>query len=405
MRDDPTQPPPDKAGHAAPPTRRVQPAPSRDAAAATNASADSRDAGAGAGGERADGDAPPPSTFRRLLRSIITAACWLALVGAAAPVIFAWSWRIEPDHEGVLLRGLAFFAFAVRAASLHIAGAVAVAAAFAALLKRFKPALGLALIAAFLALPSVDDALRFRSPPAAPPGSTELTVLSFNAFVGRADLDQTIDLIDRERPDVVLFQEFAQPFAGGVERAVARRFPHRFHLSTGGAYGTAVFSTLPFADSPGAVPTPHGLPPSDWKQLAVELHLGDDRSLHLVNVHAPNPMAPRRVVEQHAVKAALVRHGERHADHPVLLMGDFNATAASQLAADLRDAGWRDAHRAAGAGLAFTHAAAPRLKGLMPGVRIDHAYTNDALTVTDFRTLDWIDDSDHRPILVRIAVP
>jgi endonuclease/exonuclease/phosphatase family metal-dependent hydrolase len=56
------------------------------------------------------------------------------------------------------------------------------------------------------------------------------------------------------------------------------------------------------------------------------------------------------------------------------------------------------------AGFGFTHPAVMRLRGRMPGVRIDHAYTTPHIRIHNFRTLDPVPGSDHDPILITLSI-
>lgn len=350
-----------------------------------------------------ESDPPAPTPGRSTLRRAASVAAWLVVLGYAGPIMLAWSWRIDPTHTGEFAQWLSWFSACMRAASSHLAVIGVVAAIAVLVAKQRKQALAISAVAAFAAWPGVRDAIGGPGDQS-PPNADALTILSFNAFVGRADADEFERIVNREQPDVIVLQEYTGRFAFEMRRRLADDWPHSFELPSASPQGRAVFSKRPFADGPAPLElTFEGDRRTDQENTMVwsRLELAG-RPVSLVNVHLSNPLKPARVLNQAGQTEALL-DWLAHADGPVLLIGDFNFTSASQNAADFRRAGLRDAHRAAGRGLGLTHPAINRLQGLLPGVRIDRAYATADLRLLDFRTLDWIAGSDHKPIVVRVA--
>jgi endonuclease/exonuclease/phosphatase (EEP) superfamily protein YafD len=87
----------------------------------------------------------------------------------------------------------------------------------------------------------------------------------------------------------------------------------------------------------------------------------------------------------------------RDAEAGVLVGGDFNSTPESQVQADARQAGVRDAWLVCGQGDGFTYPAN------VPTKRIDYLYLTGTTTCSRAEVLDSR-ASDHRPLLVTVQL-
>src|ERR1700728_3714815 len=97
---------------------------------------------------------------------------------------------------------------------------------------------------------------------------------------------------------------------------------------------------------------------------------------------------------------ALVGSHLQHEPRPLLVAGDFNATADDQPFQRLLGLGLSDAAVLAGRGWEMTW---PRNQAwVIPYLRIDHILLSPSLTVTSYR-LGTGEGSDHRPIIVGVA--
>src|SRR4051812_21666779 len=78
--------------------------------------------------------------------------------------------------------------------------------------RRRAGAVGLAGVAVVVALATAFVVPRAIAEEPPPPGGTPLTVLSFNAFEGQADVDALAEVIRRERPDLAVLPEAGERF-------------------------------------------------------------------------------------------------------------------------------------------------------------------------------------------------
>jgi endonuclease/exonuclease/phosphatase (EEP) superfamily protein YafD len=120
----------------------------------------------------------------------------------------------------------------------------------------------------------------------------------------------------------------------------------------------------------------------------------------LVNVHPLAPSIRRQVAPWHAQLAGLTRLVGEQAG-PLVVAGDFNATADHQPFSQLLGSGMRDAFDEAGKGIGATWPAWRR--PMIPVMRLDHVLVRGPITVLSAEVQD-IRGSDHRGVDVEIAV-
>jgi endonuclease/exonuclease/phosphatase (EEP) superfamily protein YafD len=86
---------------------------------------------------------------------------------------------------------------------------------------------------------------------------------------------------------------------------------------------------------------------------------------------------------------------------PMIVGGDFNATPDTVQFRTILGAGFADAADQAGAGSTRTY---PADRWYPPLIAIDHVLSRNGPVATDLRTVA-IKGSDHRALVVRVAVP
>lgn len=126
------------------------------------------------------------------------------------------------------------------------------------------------------------------------------------------------------------------------------------------------------------------------------------RPLRLANIHLVPPIWWGGYTTLRAGGAALTAWaGGPEGERPDVLMGDFNSVRRSCIQRGLAQAGYVEAHAAAGRGRGSTW---PR-RGLFrfaPGVRIDHAYVGPGLRVLSAKVSEDY-GSDHAGVIVELA--
>ncbi len=228
---------------------------------------------------------------------------------------------------------------------------------------------------------------------------------------GRLDVARVADVIARQAPDIVALQEVdvGRARTGGVDQAhrLAERLRMAFRFNAAlkieeELYGEAILTALPerlvqAGPLPGHPRIPR-LEPRGALWVSVELPGGGE--LQVVNTHLG--LVPREQREQAASLAG--GHwlkGPARRD-PLLLVGDFNATAATAvfriLTRNLRDA-WRLRPRG---GLRIS-----TFPSAMPVVRIDHVLVSGGIRITAMSAPADSQArvaSDHLPLVVDFEI-
>ncbi len=152
----------------------------------------------------------------------------------------------------------------------------------------------------------------------------------------------------------------------------------------------AILSRIPLRD----VRVQHA---AGWPIITATMTVGR-RPVHLAGVHVPAPLETFRL-NQHAQRQ--VTAIARRLAAPRVLAGDFNASPYNHWYQQLLDLGVRDAHEATGRGLA-TSWQNDRLP--LPPLLLDHVFVDDPVVALRTREGQAY-GSDHRPIVVDLAVP
>ena len=211
-------------------------------------------------------------------------------------------------------------------------------AGVAVALRNWAAAAVAAIAAACLAAAVLPRAIGTERPSAA--GHETLTVLSANVYLGDADADALVALVDRYRPDLLSVQELTPSFARRLRRAgIGRRLPE------------SVLMPRPRARGTRALRPPPADPDSRTEAVPLPDATRDDRppgrrTLRLVAVHPQPP-----IMSFDRWREALDSLPAPGGGIPWVLAGDFNATFDQAEFRDLVDAGYRDAGDATGKGL------------------------------------------------------
>lgn len=195
-------------------------------------------------------------------------------------------------------------------------------------------------------------------------------------------------------PDVILLQELTPELWAQIE-PLPELAPYQFQRLSlrGNPDGTGILSRLPLLD--GGIYTLEKTPVS-W----VDLEL-DAARIRIINVHLAAP-----------INAGLTFRGERqYADLsrllnsiniPVVIAGDFNATAQHQRFQQLVDIGLGDAHQQAGRWLGATWGLRPPER-LPDTLRIDHILMTQELEAVHSWTKPTT-GSDHKMLVADVHV-
>lgn len=227
----------------------------------------------------------------------------------------------------------------------------------------------------------------------------ELTVLSVNLYVGAANLQYVIDLVEEHKPDLLSVQELTPGAADALnELGLENLLPHTVLEPDELAIGTGLYSAHPLEriDTVGR----DGI----FYQIGAEVDLGDGETMRFMAVHTAAPAFPERVPlwEEDFEDMPLPDGGA-----PWVLAGDFNATLDHDNMRELLDAGYVDAAEVAGDGLRPTwQPIEGRIGGLVrpPAVTLDHVIAEEEIEVVDWAVLEKR-GSDHAPVLAHLRLP
>jgi endonuclease/exonuclease/phosphatase (EEP) superfamily protein YafD len=227
----------------------------------------------------------------------------------------------------------------------------------------------------------------------APAGSYRLRLFDANVRYNNPSIAGIAKEITGARPDLLILEEVTQSQLATLDSSGALtrlRWHYVLHYENG--YGLGLWSDLPIRD------------PAQWAagahpELSVQLTLPDRQ---VITVDAAHTTAPRSgTVSEWRTELAAIAAKVRTQPRPLLVAGDFNATAQMYEFGAITHQGLKDAAVEEGKGWQMTWS---RLVPVIPPlVRIDHVLCSPGLTVTSYR-LGHGQGSDHRPLLVGLAV-
>lgn len=229
-------------------------------------------------------------------------------------------------------------------------------------------------------------------------GRPTLLVASINLLEMNRSARDLRELLARERPDVVAFQE-QSPFWRQVleSEPLASAYPHRLAWPDPprtSPFGLMIASRLPFVST-------RVLDNSEWLPFLEVVLEHDGVPFHLVDAHPPRPGRAWRIEVRNARLAALGRELDWGA-HSVLL-GDLNVSARSSAFADLlQQTGLRDSRAGFGRQASWRSGSLERLRPPLR-VAIDHVLVGAEIGVSA-RWLGPDIGSDHLPVFARLHV-
>jgi endonuclease/exonuclease/phosphatase (EEP) superfamily protein YafD len=311
-----------------------------------------------------------------LCSKLVDLGCWLA-VGVAGLVIgtqaLGWS-------------GTRLIA-AVHALTPYLA--IPIVVVLVAALWRRKLVLATVATAVGVGIAALGTPVAFpdRQPPPIA-GSVGLDVVSVNLWYQNERVDEVADELADLDADVIVFSEYTPSHQSVLAAsAVATRYPHRVERNGDRPTGAAVWSRWPLSDN-GLLDTYHS-------SLDVTV-AGPDGDVRLVAMHMVTPFDD---LDGWQRDLAIARTIGRTTDGPTLLIGDLNSSYWHPGFRRLLDAGFVDAHLAAGSGFSTSW---PINRVVPAFVRLDHALTAGGLVSTAVADLD-VPGSDHRGVLVSVA--
>jgi endonuclease/exonuclease/phosphatase (EEP) superfamily protein YafD len=229
----------------------------------------------------------------------------------------------------------------------------------------------------------------------APADAVHLSVMTSNLRLGEADATAVVDAVRHNQVDVLMLEELTPDEQQHlVDQGLDDLLPYHRSEPRESAGGTGLWSRYPLTEVafPGGftfalITARVDVPGVAAPVTAIALHMAGP---------VPDPHDWTADIRRLPAALRTLPPGA-----PVIVGGDFNATPDTvQFRRLLRD-GYRDAADQAGAGITATY---PADRWYPPLLAIDHVLTRGGAVATGVKTIT-VRGSDHRALLVRVAVP
>ncbi len=224
-----------------------------------------------------------------------------------------------------------------------------------------------------------------------PPGESQsLRLLLCNVYTANRQSAAVLELIHRERPDLIVLEEVNDRWMAGLE-ALGKSHPFSKWIPRSDNFGIAVLSRIALIDSresllDGQVPS---------------ILAGFNFAGQKISLLATHPLPPgsRSTFRSRNAQLRSLAMLAAQSKNPTIVLGDLNVTPWSPDYARLvRDSGLRDARRG--------HGILPTWPTMLPAMMIplDHCLASPSLRVAAIRRGPHV-GSDHLPLIVDLAVP
>ena len=220
------------------------------------------------------------------------------------------------------------------------------------------------------------------------PAQPELRLLTANVWYPGNDYGRLLELVERERPDVIGLTELTRDWAAGIAPGL-EDYPYRVLRAQPGAYGIGLYSRLPLRNARIVYPAKR------WPAVAQATVLVNGRGVELFVLHGPSPIRSGDA-KRHRDFMRNLGTLARDAGETALVCGDLNAAPWTAAFQELRDRGrlerddpWRP--------FEWTYPVWNRLLH----VPIDQCLAGSGLSVSS-RTAPTV-GSDHFPLLVEAS--
>jgi endonuclease/exonuclease/phosphatase (EEP) superfamily protein YafD len=230
------------------------------------------------------------------------------------------------------------------------------------------------------------------SPDAA--AARRVDVLTANLMLGNADPEALVEIVDRERIDLLAVQELTPRAVAALRRAgIGERLPERALFPAPRSAGSGLFARYPL----------RGVEPGDaelggFAMPRASVKVPGAGAAGLVSVHPLPPTSSTQVrIWEDGLRSLPPADPERD---PWILAGDFNATLDHTELRDVLDSGYVDAADVAGEGLTPTWPS----DLFPPPVAIDHVLADERLAV-GVVSVHELPGSDHRAVSAELFLP
>jgi len=228
----------------------------------------------------------------------------------------------------------------------------------------------------------------------ADPGPKRLRVMTYNVNFKNRNAQEIADMIRRESPDIIAFQEMTQELLELLRPQLEEIHPY-YLVDNSWGLNMILVSRYPLTVLPK---------PAQAARAQHALVETPNGPVVIWNVH-PNPAISNGWESQRAL-LALVADDVARERRPVMVLGDFNTTELTEnyglIANHLTDV-----HQEVGRGFGFTFPSSSRqvrdAVSLPRLVRIDHIFYSDHFYTLEARTLPESGGSDHLPVVAELV--
>jgi endonuclease/exonuclease/phosphatase family metal-dependent hydrolase len=218
-----------------------------------------------------------------------------------------------------------------------------------------------------------------------------LRIMTANLHLGQGDAKTIVDLVRRQKVDVLTLPELTPAAVAALDRAgLADLLPYRVFDARRGGDGAGIAAKAPLRQIVL-------VQDSVLSQPSAVVDLPGRRDVELTSVHVQPPMSAAELRTWRTELAGLPRPAPNQRLR--ILAGDFNATLDHAALRDLVDGGYADAADESGAGLTPTWTDWPG-----PPLTIDHILADARCAIRSYAVHD-LPNSDHDAVIAEVVLP
>jgi endonuclease/exonuclease/phosphatase (EEP) superfamily protein YafD len=219
-----------------------------------------------------------------------------------------------------------------------------------------------------------------------------LRIMAANLYLGQADARTIVDLVRREKIDVLTLPELTPDAVSALDEAgLMEVLPYRVFDDRVGGDGSGIAANVPLRK---VIPMPETV----LAQPSAVVDLPGNDDVELTAVHIQPPLHDNDVNTWRTELANLPKADG--ANHLRILAGDFNATLDHAAFRDVVDRGYADAAEETGEGLDPTWSSLPT----GPPLTIDHIVADARCAFASYTVYD-LPGSDHDAIIAEVVLP
>ncbi len=253
-----------------------------------------------------------------------------------------------------------------------------------------------------------------------PESEKDFTVMSYNVrllnvfkWIDRDDVpSQIVSFINDKNPDILCIQEYST--SAGIDLKV---YPYKYILMAGDQIktGQAIFSKFPIINEGNIV-----FPNSNNNVIFADIKKGKE-TIRVYNMHLQSIKISPDVTEinddinainqsksqklfnriskafkQQQQQAELFKEHKKDCQYPLIICGDMNNSAFSYVYRNIKGK-LRDSFEEAGKGFGATY------KFRYYPARIDYIFADEKMKVKKFESFSNFENSDHYPIMAKLA--